>query len=726
MPQQGNSSTNNEGATPRGLDIVHAPDGSIAVPGLTSREVQSPAEIHALIHAYVRANRSTACTSMNEYSSRSHLVLFVHVDSQCTLPNGEIERTQGRLVLVDLAGSERVSRSGVQGSALKEAAHINKSLAALGDVMAALRTKAPHVPHRNSRLTYLLSDCLLPRSKVLMFACTSSSPLDVSESVCTLQFAARARNVQLGPAQAKKTRSQTASLLAKLAASEAALSESHAAAGRLEAELRSAREEQEVERARAAKAVAEAAARSLKLEQDFELKKKMFSIPLIPAPGHASAGSISAPLAPTLASIAVAVSTPSHPHAATVAPSSSSSLEAEVARLQQLLRAKEREVLELKMQRNNPAMAVGAGASVANSATQQQQQASVMSPTPRALPQIHPASASKLLRGVNLLESPLATAAAVAAVTSSAAATIAAPIPFTLPDVASTDTAAAADVAMEELPLSANPVAKQRDSLTGKKRKESPLKSAAEDAAEEVEADENAGPASTGPAAPVAPVAQAPAAVVAPKLTLGKKPRLAAVAPSTPGRAALGQTTSVLNKPGAASSSASSKSSAATKTISSLFHSTLAVIKTPVGGVGGKKTRLAAATKVSSAAAERVAAANAALLDSSVVLEEDEANRTPVSSNANASGKSVRFGGASTKFISPEPIAPISVAAAAIAAAMPPIAAPLALGHSASSSALVGSKAQRTAQAGAKGAGPTSLGLGAARRQQVKAGWKTY
>jgi hypothetical protein len=660
---------------------------------------------------------------MNEYSSRSHLVLFVHVDSQCTLPNGEIERTQGRLVLVDLAGSERVSRSGVQGSALKEAAHINKSLAALGDVMAALRTKAPHVPHRNSRLTYLLSDCLLPRSKVLMFACTSSSPLDVSESVCTLQFAARARNVQLGPAQAKKTRSQTASLLAKLAASEAALSESHAAAGRLEVELRSAREEQEAERARAAKAVAEAAARALKLEQDFEIKKKMFSIPLIPAPGHATAGSISAPLAPTLASIAAAVVTPAH---ALVASSSSSSLEAEVARLQQLLRAKEREVLELKMQRNNPAMAVAASA-LATSATQQQQ-ASVMSPTSRALPQIHPASASKLVRGVNLLETPVAAATAAAAVTSPAATTIAAPIPFTLPEVASTDAAAAADVAMEELPLSAKPVAKQRDSLTGKKRKESPLKSSAENGAEEVEADENDGPAGTGPAAPVAPVAQAPAAVVAPKLTLGKKPRLASVAPSTPGRAALGQTTSVLNKPGAVSASAISKSSAATKTISSLFHSTLAVIKTPVGGVGGKKTRaaMAAATKVSSVAAERVAAANAALLDSSVVLEEDEANRTPVASNTNTGGKSVRFGGASTKFISPEPIAPVSATTAAIAAAMPPIAAPLALGHSASSSALGGSKAQRTAQAGAKGSGPTSLGLGAARRQQVKAGWKTY
>lgn len=69
---------------------------------------------------------------------------------------------------MDLAGSERVGRSGAEGGRLREARHINKSLSALGDVMDALRRKRPHVPFRNSRLTFLLQDSLQGDSKTLM------------------------------------------------------------------------------------------------------------------------------------------------------------------------------------------------------------------------------------------------------------------------------------------------------------------------------------------------------------------------------------------------------------------------------------------------------------------------------------------------------------------------------------------------------------------------------
>ena len=66
----------------------------------------------------------------------------------------------GKLNLVDLAGSERVSKSGADGTRLKEAQSINKSLSCLGDVIHSLRSRQPHVPYRNSKLTYLLQDSL--------------------------------------------------------------------------------------------------------------------------------------------------------------------------------------------------------------------------------------------------------------------------------------------------------------------------------------------------------------------------------------------------------------------------------------------------------------------------------------------------------------------------------------------------------------------------------------
>ena len=98
---------------------------------------------------------------------------------------------------MDLAGSERVAKTDASGERLKEAQNINKSLSALGDVIAGLGKKNAHVPFRNSKLTYLLQDSLSGDSKTLMF-------VNVSEMLCSLRFAARCHDVQLGPAKRAK------------------------------------------------------------------------------------------------------------------------------------------------------------------------------------------------------------------------------------------------------------------------------------------------------------------------------------------------------------------------------------------------------------------------------------------------------------------------------------------------------------------------------------------
>jgi len=180
-----------DGPSPGGgppITIVH---------GLSSHPVGSLDEVLSVLSRGL-ALRATAPTSIHASSSRSHCVVRVDVTGAVDSRDGE--STMGRLYLVDLAGSERVQKSEVRGPRLREAQAINRSLSALGDTLEALDKKSPHIPYRNSRLTRLLQDALGGAARTLLVATVGPSHTTAEETLCTLQFASRARRVDLGPA----------------------------------------------------------------------------------------------------------------------------------------------------------------------------------------------------------------------------------------------------------------------------------------------------------------------------------------------------------------------------------------------------------------------------------------------------------------------------------------------------------------------------------------------
>ncbi|KAF0729112.1 hypothetical protein AaE_009406 [Aphanomyces astaci] len=167
---------------------------AVMVQDLTLVTIDSLHQVEGLMEKAARV-RSVACTDMNAQSSRSHSVFSLHLrgvnDAQGTV-------LEGKLNLVDLAGSERLSRSGATGSRLKETQAINKSLSCLTDVFAAIGNKSPHIPFRNSKLTYLLQSCLSGDGKTLMMVNLSPTVESAHESLCSLRFAQHVNQCELG------------------------------------------------------------------------------------------------------------------------------------------------------------------------------------------------------------------------------------------------------------------------------------------------------------------------------------------------------------------------------------------------------------------------------------------------------------------------------------------------------------------------------------------------
>lgn len=146
-----------------------------------------------------RCRRAASSRSSSPASSPCH--------SPCPSPRPSITQPpiKTKLQLVDLAGSECAGMSGVTGAALWESSCINRSLSALSDVLGALAERRPHVPYRNSKLTHLLQDAIGGDAKLLIMLCVSPTQRFLTESLQSLGFGARARQVQREPPRRKNT-----------------------------------------------------------------------------------------------------------------------------------------------------------------------------------------------------------------------------------------------------------------------------------------------------------------------------------------------------------------------------------------------------------------------------------------------------------------------------------------------------------------------------------------
>jgi len=114
-------------------------------------------------------------------------------------PVTDVVTTTAKFNFVDLAGSERLKRTGATGKRAKEGIDINSGLLALGNVISALgdaSKRALHVPYRDSKLTRVLQDSLGGNSRTLMIACVSPADRDFVETLNTLRYANRTRNIK--------------------------------------------------------------------------------------------------------------------------------------------------------------------------------------------------------------------------------------------------------------------------------------------------------------------------------------------------------------------------------------------------------------------------------------------------------------------------------------------------------------------------------------------------
>ncbi|XP_040819409.1 kinesin-like protein KIF27 isoform X1 [Ochotona curzoniae] len=189
------------------LHIREDEKGNTVIVGAKECHVESADEVLSLLKMG-NASRHTGSTQMNEHSSRSHAIFTISI---CQVEKSVEAAEDGswhprpvvsKFHFVDLAGSERVTKTGNTGERFKESIQINSGLLALGNVISALgdpRRKSSHIPYRDAKITRLLKDSLGGSAKTVMITCVSPSSLDFDESLNSLKYANRARNIRNKP-----------------------------------------------------------------------------------------------------------------------------------------------------------------------------------------------------------------------------------------------------------------------------------------------------------------------------------------------------------------------------------------------------------------------------------------------------------------------------------------------------------------------------------------------
>ncbi|CCK68501.1 tubulin-dependent ATPase KIP3 KNAG_0B00520 [Huiozyma naganishii CBS 8797] len=185
---------------PQKLVIREDSNEKISVSNLS---YHSPRSVQDVLDLVIRGNdnRTTSPTEANSVSSRSHAVLQIHIMQRNKLVDLKEHQTFGTLSIIDLAGSERAAATKNRGRRLHEGANINRSLLALGNCINALCSndgshRNQHVPYRDSKLTRLLKFSLGGNCKTVMIVCISPSSAHYDETLNTLKYANRAKEIK--------------------------------------------------------------------------------------------------------------------------------------------------------------------------------------------------------------------------------------------------------------------------------------------------------------------------------------------------------------------------------------------------------------------------------------------------------------------------------------------------------------------------------------------------